>query len=116
MRATVLVGRPPGRPHSSHSAISATGSALTAGSYDANAVRIAAMESGDTSAADRTPLDRVERLLAEHGHDLGIARVRVAADRRGMAVGFPSDPIIHVSWSALLALALVFLAGRRLRR
>jgi hypothetical protein len=74
------------------------------------------MKTHATSAAEPTPLDRAERLLAEHGHDLGIAQVRVAADRRGMAIGFPSDPIVHVSWSAFLALAFVLLAGRRLQR
>jgi hypothetical protein len=53
-------------------------------------------------------------LLAERGHDLGLARIRVAAGRSGVAVGFPEDPMIHVSWWALSA--LVVLAGTRFLR
>jgi hypothetical protein len=61
------------------------------------------------------PLDRAERLLAEHGRALGFARARVAADRRGFAIGFPVDPIVHVSWPALAALAFLAVVNRRLR-
>jgi MYXO-CTERM domain-containing protein len=53
-------------------------------------------------------------MLAERGHDLGFGRIRVAAGPSGIAVGFLEDPMLHVSWWALLALAL--LAGLRRRR
>jgi hypothetical protein len=60
-------------------------------------------------------MDRIETLLAVRGHDLGFAGIRVAAGRSGVAVGFPEDPMIHVSWWVLSALAV--LAGTRsLRR
>jgi hypothetical protein len=58
--------------------------------------------------------DEIETLLAERGHDLGFARIRVAAGRSGIAVGFPEDPTIHVSWWVLSA--LVVLAGTRFLR
>jgi hypothetical protein len=64
----------------------------------------------------REQLDRAERLLAEHGRDLGIGRARVAADRTGVAIGFPADPIVHVSWWVLLALAVLPVLNRRFRR
>jgi hypothetical protein len=61
-------------------------------------------------------MDRAERLLAERGQDLGIGGARVAADRSGLAIGFPADPIIHVSWQVLLAAALLLAVRRRVRR
>ena len=61
-------------------------------------------------------LDGIERLLAERGRDLGVLPVRVAAGRSGIAVGFPREPLIHVSWWALLPLALLTRAVVRLRK
>jgi hypothetical protein len=52
----------------------------------------------------------IEELLAERG--VG-THVRVAAGRSGIAVGFPRDPMIHVSWAALLAIAVVWRLLRR---
>jgi len=54
--------------------------------------------------------DAIEELLAERGFG---TRVRVAAGRSGIAVGFPRDPMIHVSWAALLAIAVVVKLLRR---
>ena len=59
-------------------------------------------------------LDEIERLLAERGRDLGFLPVRVAAGRSGIAVGFPREPLLHVSWWAMLPLAL--LTGAVVRR
>ena len=53
----------------------------------------------------------VERLLAEQGHTFG--RVRIAVGRTGVALGFPKDPMLHVSWWVLAA---VIVAVRLLRR
>jgi hypothetical protein len=58
--------------------------------------------------------DEIETLLAVRGHDLGFAGIRVAAGRSGVAVGFPEDPMIHVSWWVVAA--LVALAGTRFLR
>ena len=44
-------------------------------------------------------------------------RVRVSAARSGVAVGFPRDPFVHLSWFALAlagAVALTLRRGRRL--
>jgi hypothetical protein len=57
--------------------------------------------------------DRVEdaeRLLDERGRDFGC--VRVAAGPSGVAVGFPRDPMIHVSWFLLAAVAAIWLWRR----
>ena len=54
--------------------------------------------------------DTIEELLAEHGKG---AHVRVAVGRSGIAVGFPRDPMIHVSWGAMLAIAIVVRLLRR---
>ena len=64
---------------------------------------------------DLPRLDEIERLLAERGRDLGPLPVRVAAGRSGIAVGFPREPLVHVSWWALAGLALLWrvLARRR---
>ena len=53
----------------------------------------------------------VERLLAEHGRTFG--RVRIAVGRTGVALGFPKNPMLHVSWWVLAA---VIVAVRLLRR
>jgi hypothetical protein len=60
-------------------------------------------------------LENAERLLAESGHDLGLFRTRVAAGRTGIVVGFPQDPMLHISWAVLAglaALAVVSLSRR----
>jgi hypothetical protein len=62
-------------------------------------------------AGPRPPqLVRAERLLDERGRLLA-GRIRVAVGRSGIVVGFPHDPMIHVSWWVLAALAT--LAGAR---
>ncbi len=43
-------------------------------------------------------------MLDEEGHNLGQARVRVAVGRSGIALGFPRDPMLHISWWAFVAL------------
>ncbi|MBA3374425.1 MAG: hypothetical protein H0U00_01170 [Actinobacteria bacterium] len=53
----------------------------------------------------------VEHLLAEQGRTFG--RVRVAVGRTGVALGFPRDPMLHVSWWVLAA---AIVAVRLLRR
>jgi hypothetical protein len=58
-------------------------------------------------------MSEVEQLLADRGHDLRFSPVRVAAGRSGIAVGFPADPMLHVSWWALLGFALAAHALRR---
>jgi hypothetical protein len=52
-------------------------------------------------------LDALERLLASRGHDVGVGHLRVAAGRSGIAVGFPRDPMLHVSWPVIVALGLL---------
>jgi hypothetical protein len=47
----------------------------------------------------------IERLLDERGVTFGA--MRIAAGRSGLAVGFPRDPMLHISWWILGA---VFLA------
>ena len=58
-------------------------------------------------------LEHAEHLLATRGHNLGLGRARVALGRSGIAVGFPTDPMVHVSWWVLGA---VVVAGAWLRR
>jgi hypothetical protein len=53
-------------------------------------------------------VENAHRLLAEKGHDLGVFRARVAAGRSGVAIGFPQDPMLHLSWTVLGGLALLF--------
>jgi hypothetical protein len=60
------------------------------------------------SGANR--LGQIERLLDERGRELG--PIRVAAGPSGVAVGFPRDPFVHVSWFALAALAGAVVAMR----
>jgi hypothetical protein len=62
-------------------------------------------------ASDR--LDQVERLLNDRGRRLG--PVRVAAGRSGIAVAFPREPMVHVSWAALAAI-VGLIAAVRVRR
>ena len=64
------------------------------------------MEHERPSAPKSARLDQAERLLAEHGRDIGSGRVRIAAGRSGIAVGFPRDPMLHVSWWVLVAIAV----------
>ena len=64
------------------------------------------------SAAPRSPrADAVERMLAEGGHTFG--PVRVAVGRSGVAVGFPRDPMVHVSWWAIAAVVVIVRIFRR---
>ena len=58
-----------------------------------------------------TPRVDVERLLAEQGRTFG--PVRIAVGGTGVAIGFPRDPMLHVSWWVLAA---VIVAMRLLRR
>lgn len=58
-------------------------------------------------------LEQAERLLTERGRPLG--PVRVAAGRSGLVLGFPRDPMVHVSWIAVTAISGLIVAGR-LRR
>jgi hypothetical protein len=55
--------------------------------------------------------DRIERMLKERGVTFG--RVRIAVARSGIAVGFPRDPMLHVSWWALAAVLVVVKLLRR---
>jgi hypothetical protein len=61
----------------------------------------------DRTTREPSHVDDAERLLAERGRDLGFARARVAVGRSGIALGFPKDPMLHVSWWVLSALGLV---------
>lgn len=65
--------------------------------------------------AELTRLEGAERLLADRGRRIGPARLAVG--RSGLAVGFPDDPLLHVSWFALAAIGgvSVALARRRAR-
>jgi hypothetical protein len=56
----------------------------------------------------------MERMLDERGHTFG--RVRIAVARSGIAIGFPRDPMLHVSWWALAAAVVVVRLVRRIRR
>lgn len=53
-------------------------------------------------------LDQAERLLTERGRPIG--PVRVAANRSGLVLGFPRDPMVHVSWIAVTAISGLFVA------
>jgi hypothetical protein len=74
------------------------------------------MQNDPAAKPQSARLDEVERLLAESGHDLPVARARVAVARSGVALGFPRDPILHLSWWALSAVAGVVGALALLRR
>jgi hypothetical protein len=56
-------------------------------------------------------IESAERFLKERGHTLG--SVRVAVGRSGIALGFPENPMLHVSWWALGALLVVLRVLRR---
>jgi hypothetical protein len=58
-------------------------------------------------------LEDAERLLDEHGRRLGPARV--ALGRSGLALGFPRDPMLHISWPALAAICGLLAATKVLR-
>jgi hypothetical protein len=58
-------------------------------------------------------LDQAERLLSDHGIQLG--PVQVAAGRSGVVLGFPRDPMLHVSWIALAVISGL-IAAFKLRR
>jgi hypothetical protein len=58
-------------------------------------------------------LEHAERLLDERGRRIG--PVRVAAGRSGVAVAFPRDPMLHVSWAAFAAIGGLTVALRLLR-
>ena len=60
-------------------------------------------------------IDAIEGLLADKGRDIGFGGARVAVGRSGIAVGLPNASIIHVSWLALSAVAIVIVLVRRLR-
>ncbi|HEU5243336.1 MAG TPA: hypothetical protein VFU33_02950 [Gaiellaceae bacterium] len=62
---------------------------------------------------DTSRIDQAERLLRDRGRQIGA--VRVAAGRSGVVLGFPRDPMVHVSWIALAAISGLF-AALRLRR
>jgi hypothetical protein len=70
----------------------------------------------DAAEARTDRVDAIQRLLAERGHDAGFAGLRVAAGRSGIAVGFPTDPMLHVSWWAILGLGLLTASARLFRR
>jgi hypothetical protein len=65
---------------------------------------------------DAARFDDIESLLTERGHDLASGRIRVAAGRSGVAVGFPQKPLIHISWWAFAGIVLVVGVKRRHRR
>jgi hypothetical protein len=65
----------------------------------------------ESPAARSLRTDAVERMLTERGHSFG--PVRVAVGRSGVAVGFPRDPMVHVSWWALVAIVVIARIFRR---
>jgi hypothetical protein len=65
------------------------------------------VETDRTTLPRSSRVDDVERLLDEKGRDLGLVRARVAVGRSGIALGFPKDPMLHVSWWVLSGLVLV---------
>jgi hypothetical protein len=71
------------------------------------------MASPETEAAR---FDDIEALLAERGYELASGRIRVAAGRSGVALGFPQRPLIHVSWWAVAGIVLLVGVRRRHRR
>jgi hypothetical protein len=60
-----------------------------------------------------TPLEQAERLLDDRGRRIGPARVAVGPS--GVALGFPRDPLIHLSWPALALIGGLIVAVK-LRR
>ena len=57
--------------------------------------------------------DNVEQMLADQGHTIG--PVRIAFGKSGIAVGFPRDPMLHLSWWAIAALIVMVRLLRRRR-
>jgi hypothetical protein len=55
----------------------------------------------------------MERLLDTRGRTIG--PVRIAAGRSGVVLGFPRDPMIHLSWLALIVAGGLIIATRRRR-
>jgi hypothetical protein len=55
--------------------------------------------------------DELEQTLAARGRDIG--RMRVAAARSGIVVGFPTDPLLHVSWWAFAGAGVLAVVLRR---
>ena len=53
-------------------------------------------------------IDQIERLLNDRGRRVG--PVRIAAGRSGIAVAFPRDPMLHLSWAALAAITGLIVA------
>ena len=58
-------------------------------------------------------MDNVEQMLADQGHTIG--PVRIAFGKSGIAVGFPRDPMLHLSWWAIAALIVMVRLLRRRR-
>jgi len=58
-------------------------------------------------------MDNVEQMLADQGHTIGL--VRIAFGKSGIAVGFPRDPMLHLSWWAIAALIVMVRLLRRRR-
>ena len=73
-------------------------------------IRVPAPEVSPAIAVQKHP---GEELLAERGHDVIRGRVRIAAGRSGVAIGFPNDPLVHLSWWALAGGAFLW---RHLKR
>jgi hypothetical protein len=65
------------------------------------------VETDRTTLPRPSRVDDVERLLDEKGRDVGLAGARVAVGRSGIALGFPKDPMLHISWWVLPGLVLV---------
>jgi hypothetical protein len=64
----------------------------------------------------RSPqVENAQRLLADKGHDVGVFGMRVAAGRSGIAIGFPQDPMVHVSWLVLGGLVVLAVVARSRR-
>jgi hypothetical protein len=57
--------------------------------------------------------DELEHALAARGRDLG--RMRVATVRSGIVVGFPRDPMIHISWLVVAGLGALAVLRRAWR-
>jgi hypothetical protein len=60
--------------------------------------------------------EEIERLLEERGRSLGVGPARLAFGKSGIALGFPRDPMIHVSWWVVAAFAAVVFGLSRYRR
>jgi hypothetical protein len=62
---------------------------------------------------DPTRLEHAEQLLEERGRRIG--PVRIAAGRSGLALSFPDEPMLHLSWIALAVAAGLIVAVRKAR-